>query len=74
LTIHSSKLGRPDDSLIEIVNIKVSPQAIASLVDGEVYFPGYHMNKKHWVTLCLDGSVPTAEVLLRIDNSFNLAG
>lgn len=74
LTIHSSKLGRPDDSLIEIVNIKVSPQAIASLVDGEVYFPGYHMNKKHWVTLCLDGSVPTAEVLLRINNSFNLAG
>ena len=74
LNIDSTKLGRSDGSPIEIVNVKVSPQEMAALVDGETIFPGYHMNKKHWVTLCLDDSIPTAEILLRIDNSFNLAG
>ncbi len=33
---------------------------------------GFHMNKKHWVTLTLDGSVPEAEVLELIDRSYEL--
>lgn len=32
------------------------------------------MNKKHWVTLRLDGSVPIEEILMRIDDSFGLVG
>jgi predicted DNA-binding protein (MmcQ/YjbR family) len=32
--------------------------------------PGYHMNKKHWNTVVLDGSIPTNEVLAMIDHSY----
>jgi predicted DNA-binding protein (MmcQ/YjbR family) len=34
--------------------------------------PGYHMNKKHWNTINLDGSVPDKEVFSWIDHSYNL--
>ncbi|MCB0153612.1 MAG: MmcQ/YjbR family DNA-binding protein [Anaerolineae bacterium] len=34
--------------------------------------PGYHLNKKHWNTLTLDGSLPEAEVLGLIDHSYAL--
>jgi predicted DNA-binding protein (MmcQ/YjbR family) len=33
---------------------------------------GYHMNKKHWNTVLLDGSVPDKEVFSWIDHSYNL--
>jgi predicted DNA-binding protein (MmcQ/YjbR family) len=34
--------------------------------------PGYHMNKKHWNTVSLDGSVPEKEILSWIDHSYEL--
>ena len=34
--------------------------------------PGYHMNKKHWNTVTLDGSVPDDEVFRMIDESYDL--
>ena len=33
----------------------------------------YHMNKKHWCTIILDGSVPFKEICRRIDASYLLA-
>ncbi len=34
--------------------------------------PGYHMNKTHWNTVTLDGSIPEAEVWGMIDDSYDL--
>jgi predicted DNA-binding protein (MmcQ/YjbR family) len=34
--------------------------------------PGYHMNKRHWITVALDGSVPRALVTELIEDSFDL--
>lgn len=34
--------------------------------------PGYHMNKKHWNTVTLDGSIPESEVRGMIDDSYDL--
>lgn len=34
--------------------------------------PGYHMNKEHWNTVSLDGSVPEDELLTWIDESYTL--
>lgn len=34
--------------------------------------PGYHLNKKHWNTVTIDGSVPQKEFLRMIDDSYNL--
>lgn len=50
------------------------PERMESLIDRKVYFPGWHMNKKHWYTMILDGSVERRELFRRIDESYRLAG
>ena len=73
LTVPAQKLGLPGDAPIEILDLRGAPQDIAALVDNKKYFPGFHMNKKHWFTLCLDGSVAIEEIFRRLDESFALA-
>ncbi len=73
LTVQKNKLGLAGDGKIEIIDLRVRPAEVDALVDGRKYFPGYHMNKKHWFTICLDGSVPVEEIFERIDQSFVLA-
>jgi predicted DNA-binding protein (MmcQ/YjbR family) len=34
--------------------------------------PGYHLNKKHWNTVTIDGSIPESEFLRMIDDSYKL--
>ena len=34
--------------------------------------PGYHMNKEHWNTISLDGSVPSKLIVEMIDESYRL--
>jgi len=34
--------------------------------------PGYHMNKKHWNTVRIDGEIPDKEIFLMIDQSYEL--
>ncbi len=34
--------------------------------------PGYHMNKRHWNSVMLDGTIPDAEILAMIDDSYQL--
>lgn len=72
LTVKNIKLGLEGEDLIEILNLRMVPEEIITLTDGKKYFPGFHMNKKNWVTIRLDGSVPAEEIFMRIDNSFGL--
>lgn len=73
LTVSRKKLGFPQDELVEIIDLKIEPEKMAETVDNKRYFPGWHMNKKSWYTIVLDGSVPTADVFRRIDHSYGLA-
>lgn len=73
LTVAKNKLGLIGDEIIEIIDLRADSAQIAAMTDGEKYFPGYHMNKKHWLTICLDGSVPAEEIYTLIDNSYLLA-
>lgn len=73
LTVQKRKLGVDEDGTIEIIDLRGEPENITALVDGRKYFPGYHMNKKHWFTICLNHSVPIREIRRRIDDSHALA-
>lgn len=55
------------------INLKCDPLEALALRDVfESVIPGYHMNKKHWNTVILDGSVPDAEIERMIDRSYGL--
>lgn len=68
-----SKLGLSGEGNTEIIDLRTDPTGIESLVDNVSYFRGYHMNKKSWITIMLDGSIPTQTVFDRIDESYLLA-
>lgn len=70
LRVSGAKLGLPTDAMTDILDLKAEPDTIAELVDGDRYLPGYHMNKKHWYTIPLEGAVPLAEICERIDISY----
>ena len=73
LTVKASKLGLDDDKSIEILDLRIKTEDIETTVDYQRFFAGYHMNKKHWYTLLLDGSTPIEEICNRIDESYILA-
>jgi predicted DNA-binding protein (MmcQ/YjbR family) len=61
------------DKGVARINLKCDPDEALALRDvfGSV-IPGYHMNKKHWNTVILDGSIPNGEIERMIDNSYML--
>lgn len=55
------------------VNLKCNPLEAIELRDVfSAVSPGYHMNKRHWNTVMLDGSLPASEIQRMIDNSYAL--
>ena len=73
LTVSKRKLNLDSDEIIEIINLHNNPEEIKKLIDYKKYFPAYHMNKKHWCTICLDGTVELKEIYKLIDISYELA-
>ena len=73
LTVSKRKLNLDCDEIIEVINLHNSPEEIEKLIDNKKYFPAYHMNKKHWCTICLDGTVELKEIYKLIDISYELA-
>jgi predicted DNA-binding protein (MmcQ/YjbR family) len=64
-------VGTKDDPLR--LNLKCDPAKAEIL--RELYpaiLPGYHMNKRHWNSVMLDGSIPDAEIRSMIDDSYSL--
>ena len=73
LTLSRRKLNLDSDKLVEVINLHNSPEEIEKLIDNKKYFPAYHMNKKHWCTICLDGTVELEKIYRLIDISYELA-
>ncbi|MDR0778603.1 MAG: MmcQ/YjbR family DNA-binding protein [Methanomassiliicoccaceae archaeon] len=72
LVLEKRKLGVDSEDVVDIIDLRAMSEDIDHLLDGEGYFPGYHMNKDNWITICLDGSVPIDEIYDRIDESYYL--
>ena len=53
------------------MNLKCEPYKAAALRDiYDSVLPGYHMNKLHWNTILLDGSISAKEIRNMIDHSY----
>lgn len=73
LIITENKLGINSNNSIEILDLRMTTENIEKQVDNKNCFFGYHMNKKHWITICLNGDVPNKTIFKLIDESYNLA-
>ena len=55
------------------VNLKCEPGLAEALRDAyPAVRPGWHMNKRHWNTVTLDGSLPDDTILAMIEDSYDL--
>lgn len=72
MVIEKNKLGLKSSDLIEVIDLRAEEKVIKS-VDQKRIFAGYHMNKNHWITICLDNSLANADLFTLLDSSFNLA-
>lgn len=54
-----------------MVNLKVDDMCFRDmLIQQDGIMPAYYMNKQHWITALLDGTVPEDKVFDLIDMSF----
>lgn len=73
LAIGKIATGEHEGQVEYWLNLKCDPEEAIMLRDiFPAVIPGYHMNKRHWNTVILNGSIPPGEIKRMIDNSFNL--
>ncbi len=68
------RLGIDRDGEVDVVNLKCEPLYTVSLIHDEGIHKAYHMNKTHWITVRLDGSVEADKIKWLLDMSFDLTG
>lgn len=72
MPVERSRLGLDGAGSVEILNLKCDPLLIGVLRTRAGFLPAYHMNKEHWITLLLDGSVEREEGLQLLEMSYSL--
>ena len=72
-TVSKRKLGIESDDIVEIIDLRYQKEQIVEIIDNKNIFPGYHMNKKSWITIKLDNSVDTKQIYKLIDNSYKIS-
>ena len=74
MSVKRSRLGLDvnDDSLVDVMNVKCNLELNGSLRMQPGILPAYHMNKKHWISILLDGTVALNEVCSLLDMSFEM--
>lgn len=71
--VMSKMFALADVGNFESINLKADPEKAVELRDMyPAVTPGYHMNKKHWNTVLMDGSLPDKLVCGWIDDSYKL--
>lgn len=73
MKVSRRKFGLPSDERAEVINLRMEPAALDSCLDGKNFFRGWHMNKKHWVSVILDGGITNETLFSMIDESYRLA-
>ena len=72
LWVEKSKLGLEEEGMVDVINVKCEPDMVGLLTQTYGFLPGYHMNKKYWITMLLDGTVSEAKILDFLDMSYDL--
>ena len=72
MDIPRKNLGLAGDSEICVANLKCDTRLIGSFRQEPGIFPGWHMNKAHWLSVALDGTVEDEKIKFLVDMSYEL--
>lgn len=72
MDVPREKLGLAGQACVDILNVKCDPDMIGSFRQREGFLPAYHMNRTHWLTILLDGTVDKETIFSLLDMSYAL--
>ncbi len=72
MRIPKCKLEIKEEGNVDVVNLKCAQDIIDSMWQENGVYPAYHMNKKHWLSVALDGSADDKTVRFLTEISYDL--
>ena len=73
MRVSGDRLGLDTDEPVYCMNLKIDdPMLLDMLIHEKGIIPAYHMNKQHWITVFLDGTVKDKKVTDLIDLSYSV--
>lgn len=73
MNVEKSRVGIAGEGKIDVLNVKCDPDE--AFIVRELYesiIPAYHMNKRHWISVILNGTVPLDFTERLIEKSYDL--
>ena len=71
MNINYSKLGLNNKNSVEVINVKLDKEEIQELLKQDGFYPAWHMNKKYWISITLDETVPDDKIMDLIAESYS---
>lgn len=72
LNVSQKVFGLKPDKKVDIINLKIDPIMMGSLLNEKGIYPAYHMSKTRWISVLLDGTVGEDTLAFLIDISHSL--
>lgn len=72
MNVKYKSLGITKEGKVDIINVKLNSEKIKELIDNQSFFPAYHMNKDHWITILLSAKLQIETIEKYLDQSYNL--
>ena len=72
MDIPRKNLALAGEGETQVVNLKCDTRLIGSFRAEAGIFPGWHMNKAHWLTVVLDDTVEDEKIKFLVDMSYEL--
>lgn len=70
MNIDKSKIDKDSTGKVEVINVKLNNIEIPNLLIEKGFYPAYHMNKKNWITIILDNTLPDEDIMKYVNISY----
>jgi len=74
MTIPRYKLTGQSQEPVDVLDLRYQRDELPDLLAHQPYiYPGWHMNKDNWLSVILDDSLTDEQVMMLLENSYQLA-
>ncbi|MCR5771904.1 MAG: TerB N-terminal domain-containing protein [Butyrivibrio sp.] len=72
MNVDGQRLGLTPGRIYDVIDLRCREEDISSYLGKKGFLPAYHMSKKDWITILLDGSVDLEKIIELLDISFEI--
>ncbi|SEQ29340.1 TerB N-terminal domain-containing protein [Butyrivibrio sp. TB] len=72
MNVDGQRLGLTPGRIYDVIDLRCRKEDISSYLGKRGFLPAYHMSKKDWITILLDGSVDLEKIIELLDISFEI--